>query len=135
MKIDFVSDLEDLSVSFYLKNGKWDGLRWRLNTPLCFIFRHRLIQVPVGFVTDFGSIPKAFRSILSRSGKSLRAFIIHDYLYSKGVMDHIKQRDCDEILYQLSIKDGESSWKAYLINKGLLAGGWYNFNKKEAIIA
>lgn len=39
------------------------------------------VTVPRGFVSDFASIPVAFRSMLSPIGKHGRAAIIHDYLY------------------------------------------------------
>lgn len=39
------------------------------------------VTVPRGFVSDFASIPAAFRSILSPIGQHGRAAIIHDYLY------------------------------------------------------
>ncbi len=57
--------------------------KWRLHAP----FEYRiegsttLIEVPVGFVTDFASIPKAFWSILPPAGRYAAAAVIHDYLY------------------------------------------------------
>lgn len=39
------------------------------------------VTVPVGFVTDFASIPRAFWSLLPRDGQYGYAAIIHDYLY------------------------------------------------------
>jgi hypothetical protein len=39
------------------------------------------IEVPVGFVTDFASIPRAFYSLLSPTGQYTWAAVIHDYLY------------------------------------------------------
>lgn len=39
------------------------------------------VRVPIGFVTDFASIPRAFWSILRPDGLYSYAAIIHDYLY------------------------------------------------------
>jgi hypothetical protein len=39
------------------------------------------IKVPVGFVTDFASIPRIFWSALRPDGKYTYAAIVHDYLY------------------------------------------------------
>jgi len=40
-----------------------------------------VVTVPVGFVTDFASIPRIFWSVLPPDGKYTWAAIIHDYLY------------------------------------------------------
>lgn len=40
-----------------------------------------VINVPVGFVTDFASIPKPFNYIFKPDGPWAKAAVIHDYLY------------------------------------------------------
>jgi hypothetical protein len=52
------------------------------------------VRVPVGFVTDFASIPRLFWSILPPDGKYTYPAILHDYLYwtqttSRDVADSI----------------------------------------------
>jgi hypothetical protein len=39
------------------------------------------VQVPIGFVTDFASIPRAFYSLLKPDGDYSYAAVMHDYLY------------------------------------------------------
>jgi hypothetical protein len=39
------------------------------------------VTVPVGFVTDFASIPRALWSLLPRDGDYVWAAVVHDYLY------------------------------------------------------
>ena len=39
------------------------------------------IDVPIGFMTDFASVPQPFWIILPRWGKYGNAAVIHDYLY------------------------------------------------------
>lgn len=39
-----------------------------------------LYIIPAGVDTDFASIPRIFRQILSRTGKHGRAAVLHDYL-------------------------------------------------------
>ncbi len=41
----------------------------------------RTVRVPVGFITDFASIPKAFWSIIPPYGKYTKAAVLHDYIY------------------------------------------------------
>jgi hypothetical protein len=71
------------------------------------------------------------RMTLDRMGKSIRAFVFHDKIYSKD-FTRFKQRECDKFLYDLSRDDGESWWSAHKINKGLALGGWANFRKTDA---
>jgi len=42
---------------------------------------HKGVEVPAGFVTDFGSLPRVFWSLLRPSDEYAYAAVIHDYLY------------------------------------------------------
>jgi hypothetical protein len=53
------------------------------------------VSVPVGFVTDFASIPRIFWSLLPPDGSYTYAAILHDYLY--WVQDRPRET-ADEIL-------------------------------------
>jgi hypothetical protein len=44
----------------------------------------KIIHVPVGFATDFASIPRLFWGILSPTGDYGKAAVIHDFLYRNG---------------------------------------------------
>jgi hypothetical protein len=52
---------------------------WKPDPP--FADRHKPLEVPVGFVTDFASIPQVFWSLLPPDGEYTYPAIIHDYLY------------------------------------------------------
>jgi hypothetical protein len=43
--------------------------------------KQKKVDVPVGFVTDFASVPKMFWSILPPSGTYTQAAIVHDFMY------------------------------------------------------
>ena len=130
--VKFVSRLKDFACVPYVKENKWDGENWILLSELVVrLSNGRNELIPAGFITNFGSIPKPCRSFLNRMGKSLRAFVVHDWFYSKGEGDY-KQRECDRILYDLSRLDGESWFDAQMINKGLAVGGWACYKKSEA---
>lgn len=40
--------------------------------------------IPVGYVTDFASVPPTLRSFLSQTGKHSPAALVHDLLLDKG---------------------------------------------------
>lgn len=55
------------------------------------------ISVPIGFVTDFASIPRMFWKILPKWGKYGNAAVIHDYLYWEGIRP---RKECDDIFLE-----------------------------------
>lgn len=61
---------------------------WALVNPFRYITSNGLLTifVPEGFTTDFASIPRLFWNILAPMGNYGEAAIIHDYLYSKGIL-------------------------------------------------
>jgi hypothetical protein len=113
----------------YVKDSQWDGKNWILLSDIRFSIDNKVYNVPAGFITNFGSIPSVMRPVFNQMGKSLRAFAVHDWIYSQSVDVLEHQRDCDKVLYDLSRADGESWVKAKMINKGLLLGGWTHFKK------
>lgn len=52
------------------------------------------VRVPVGFVTDFASIPRIFWSLLRPDGIYSYAAIIHDYLYWE---QHVSRDTADDV--------------------------------------
>lgn len=77
--------------------GDWDyyylldPLKWMPNQGQPF----HAVTVPAGFVTDLASIPRAFWSVLPKTGRYAYAAIVHDYLY--WVQD-VTRSEADEIL-------------------------------------
>jgi len=62
-----------------------DGRNWIVGEPLIYKIgiSQDSITVPVGFVTDFASIPPALQSFIQQNGPSLLPAVVHDYLYWK----------------------------------------------------
>jgi len=128
----FITPLKDFACVPYIKGDKWNGEHWiTLSHVQVRMTDRRILTIPCGFKTNFGSIPSPVRGFLNRMGKSLRAFVVHDWLYSSNCGWEFTQRECDEILYLLSREDGESWCDAQAINKGLLLGGWTCFDKSK----
>ena len=135
MRVHFITDLKNFACVPYIKNGKFDGENWILLSHVqARMEDNRILTIPAGFKTNFGSIPSPVRPFLNRMGKSLRAFVIHDWLYSLNCGFDIPQRKCDKILYSLGRDDGESWCDSQAINKGLLLGGWTCYKKSKPII-
>lgn len=60
-----------------------DGQHWIVRQPLTYRIgvSAQAITVPVGFVTDFASIPQALQSIIRQHGNYILPAVVHDYLY------------------------------------------------------
>src|SRR5690349_9717405 len=57
-----------------------DATSWRLLKPVVYQGRDQTFEVPVGFVTDFASVPNAFTWLVPRYGAYTKAAILHDFL-------------------------------------------------------
>lgn len=143
-KLKFITPLKCVVIIPYLVNNKWDGEKWiNVTHQEVMLPDGRIIIIPAGFVTNFGSIPSAVRSFLDRMGLSLRWFLLHDLGYSilEGFMDgtydqfeDISQTAWDDILLEGSQMDGEGWLDARAINLGLDLGGWTCFKDSAPVI-
>lgn len=79
-----------------------------------------LINVPVGFVTDFASVPRIPFVYDGLGNLFQRAAVIHDYLYSLGLV----ARDiADKVLLEAMELDGVPWIKRKLVYAGVRMGG------------
>jgi len=63
-----------------------DGRKWEIAESFSYhvgsLESDEVITVPVGFVTDFATIPRPIWAIFPPTGKYTKAAVIHDYLTS-----------------------------------------------------
>lgn len=118
-----VKCLTELRLAALEKDGEWALLAplvWELDNK-------QRLEVPEGFITDLASIPRIFQNILSVTGKSRRAAVGHDYLYSA----HIGTRqEADDFLRLALIAEGMNSVTARIYWLGVRAGGWIAWKDK-----
>jgi hypothetical protein len=70
------------------------------------------VEVPVGFMTDFASIPRPLWAILPRWGKYGNAAVIHDYCYWEQART---RREADDIFLEAMVVLGVSACKRRLM--------------------
>lgn len=103
-------------------------IAWKPNPPQAADYR--AVTVPVGFVTDFASIPRVFWSVLRPDGDYAYAAVIHDYLYWE---QSIPRKTADEILrfamQDLHVKSAEIS----VIYDGVRLGGGIAWDKNAKL--
>jgi hypothetical protein len=73
---------------------------WYIHEPLMFTSKYiipgKTFTVPARFYTDFASVPKVFRNIISKYGKHARSAVLHDYLYYCGFLN---DKDICDLLF------------------------------------
>jgi hypothetical protein len=68
-----------------ISKQKWQlKQEWELAQPFRYQGRTDLISVPVGFKSDFASVPRPFWWLVPRYGRYTKAAVLHDYLCRKG---------------------------------------------------
>jgi len=78
------------------------------------------VTVPLGFVTDFASIPRAFWSLLRPDGDYAYAAVIHDYLYWNQALS----REQSDLIFKLAMQDFKiGAAEVTTIYAGVRAGG------------
>lgn len=86
--------------------------KWELLKEFTFLTDHYTIVVPAGFVTDLASVPRIFWNILPPYGEYGQPAIVHDYLYSSGL---VGRKEADDLLLEGMVVMGVARWRRYVI--------------------
>jgi len=110
-----------------LDNGK----QWKLTRAFTYHIGEETskekIVVPIGFITDFASVPRLLWPLIPSFGRYGKAAVLHDYLYS--IQYKNSRSTCDDIFYEaMSVLDVKW-WRKRLIYRGVRIGGWVAWNK------
>tara|TARA_R100000951_G_scaffold90032_1_gene78149 strand:- start:4201 stop:4578 length:378 start_codon:yes stop_codon:yes gene_type:complete len=110
-----------------VKNGLFELTR---SLRYFSVEQDRWIEVPVGFQTDFASIPRIARVLINRNGKSRAPAVIHDYAYKS----HTVSREKADALFLEAMKETKVNVIIRSIMYGAVrAAGWLYYNKNAAI--
>jgi hypothetical protein len=72
----------------------------------------KIIRVPVGYITDFASIPRPFWPIVSPVDEYAKAAVIHDWLHVKG---YFTRAETDDIFNDAMKVLDVPKWKRRLV--------------------
>ena len=97
------------------------------------------IVVPCGMVTDLASIPRIFRSGVSKVGSHVEASVVHDYLYGAQLeFDRGNYKEdrkfVDELYKRLMEKAGMNRFKRWLIYRAVRMGASSSFNNRNRYV-
>ena len=102
-----------------------DGKTWIILSDFGYEIGHvgsgNEIDVPIGFWTDFASVPRPLWVIFPRWGKYGNATVIHDWLY---VDQSRTRRESDLILLEAMGVLSVSPWQKYPIYWAVRLFGW-----------
>lgn len=125
----FLTDLKAECIDDSANDYRGD---WQLLAPLVYQsdVAGQVITVPTGFETDFESCPR-LPVIFFLAGELTReAAVVHDYLYSTGIMP----RDvADAVLKEACQLTGVPAWRSWLIWAGVRVGGASHFGADKAV--
>lgn len=118
-----------------------NGCQWRVFEPFEFCLGaadgpERII-IPVGFITDFASIPRLLWPVLPPTGRYGKAAVIHDWLYQKRIIEIpglpgfrlCDRAEADHILLE-GMQVLTVNWPTRsTVYSGVRVGGWYPWGK------
>jgi hypothetical protein len=103
----------------------WDPEPAQANT-------YQPVRVPIGFVTDFASIPRIFWSLLRPDGTYSYAAVIHDFLYWEQYLS----REASDAILRLCMEDFKINAAVITtIHSGVRLGGsfaWEDNARRKA---
>jgi len=109
-----------------------DGRHWIVRQPMTYRIgiSSATMTVPVGFVTDFASIPQALQSIIRQNGLYILPAVVHDYLYWKQTCT---REQADQIFMLAMIENKVADVHRFPIHTAVRAAGGFAWddNAKE----
>lgn len=118
-----------------LKVEHLDGKYWKVCESFIYYVGHLgsddKITVPVGFITDFASIPRIARPIIgSPTGEYGKAAVVHDFLYAEQTRSRL---ECDRIFLEAMVVLKVAPWKRRTMYTAVRMFGWlgWRHHKKQ----
>lgn len=98
---------------------------WKLTAPLVYKsdLLDTVVMVPVGFVTDFCSVPRLPVIFWLCGDIATPAAVLHDYAYSKDGDIAPDRKTADALLFEAARTQGVPLWQAALLWLGVRIGG------------
>lgn len=99
---------------------------WELTAPLIYECAHGRFEVPVGFRTDFASVPRAPIAFWFAGAIGESAAVVHDFLYKHG---GVSKDTADRVFYTALRDMGVPPFKASVMYQAVRLGGWPMWKK------
>jgi hypothetical protein len=93
---------------------------YMLTEPLEYQDGQKIYVVPAGFVTNFASIPRPARILITGHGRERLAATLHDYLY----FTKYDRRHADKLFLKAMESSGVNWFLRHAMHKAVRVGGW-----------
>ena len=108
-----------------------DDKSWILSTA----FEYRsdiigLVKVPIGFQTDFASVPRIPIFYILFGDRAHREAVLHDYLYRIDSSPVVERAQADDVFFEAMKERGKGFMVRYAMYWGVRLGGWTAYHKK-----
>jgi len=90
-----------------------------------------LIDVPIGFETDFASVPRIPFIYAMYGGRVHREAVLHDYLYRKDSNPIATYSQANGVFFEAMQVRKKKRIVRYGMYYGVCLGGWMSFHKKN----
>ena len=87
-----------------------------------------VVTVPLGFLTDFASVPRPFWIIFPPDGQYTQAAVVHDYLYATKSYE---RKYCDKVFLEAMEVLNVPKWKRKIIYRAVRMFGGFCWKKKK----
>lgn len=113
----------------------FDDGRWRLTAPLVYQsdVAGQTFTVPVGFVTDFASVPRIVVVYELCGDTSSEAAAVHDFLYTAP--HPVPRAVADAVLKEASAVTGVAGWRRWMMWAGVRMGGASHWGASAPAVA
>jgi hypothetical protein len=104
---------------------------WIIKKPLVYWSEVvGVIEVPIGFETDFASVPRVPFIYELFGNKAHREAVLHDYLYRIDSTPQATYSQANEVFYEAMELRGKSWVVRHGMWLGVVLGGWTAYHKK-----
>lgn len=109
--------------------NEYKGWLWKLSEAFPFEYNEKLYIIPVGFKTDFASVPKPLWSFIPSIGTYCEPSLKHDYFYTTKL---VKRKEADKFFYQDMIRiQPKRKLRAFVMYTAVRIFGWFRWGKNR----
>ena len=104
---------------------------FRVVTPLVLTIGNKSYEVPVGYQTDFASVPRIPFIYARYGGKANIPALWHDFIYDGCLGNEFTRKQADDMFYELMVQFNDPCrWaQRYAMWLGVRLGGWRGWNR------
>jgi hypothetical protein len=112
---------------------KDDDKIWILDSPLVYqsALLDTVINIPMGFETDFASVPRVPIAYWLFGDRAHREAVLHDYLYRIDSVPVVTFGQANDVFLEAMKVRGKGLFVRYAMYWGVVIGGYFSYHKRK----